>query len=263
MRNQYEAVFVHMNQEYVILGGWLWRLLGKNVYMWRNHYAGSWLTDAASYFCTKIFCTSTRSYTAKYKETVLMPVGVDTERFSLDVRVARQPRSILFLSRIAPSKRPEMLVDALASLHDEVTFTASFVGSPLPQDEAYYESLKEKVRSLGLGQQVSFSLGVPNSQTPDLYRAHEIFVNTSPSGMLDKTIFEAAASGCVVLAASADFAMIAGADSHFDSSAELAALLKKQLTSAMSAPDTAKLVEQNSLALLGRRLAEEMGSESC
>ncbi len=206
LRRGYDAVFVHMNQEYVLIAGWLWKLLGKRVYLWRNHYAGSWLTDVAAAFCEKVFCTSKYSYTAKYKKTVIMLVGVDTERFTPDARVARKPHSILFLARMSPSKRPDMLIDALALLAQGGTdFTATLVGSPLPRDEAFYESLKEKVRSLSLADKITFFPGVPNSETPDLYRAHEIFVNASPSGMLDKTLFEAAASGCLVLAASEDF----------------------------------------------------------
>src|SRR6185369_1642182 len=75
---EYDAVFVHMNQEYVLLGGIFWKLMLKPAYMWRNHHAGSRLTDVAAFFCKKVFCTSRFSYTAKYKKTVIMPVGVDT-----------------------------------------------------------------------------------------------------------------------------------------------------------------------------------------
>src|ERR1700733_6884068 len=39
-RNNYDAVFVHMNQEYVLLGGLFWKLLGKKVFLWRNHPKG-------------------------------------------------------------------------------------------------------------------------------------------------------------------------------------------------------------------------------
>lgn len=253
LRHEYDVVFVHMNQEYILIAGWLWKLLGKRVYLWRNHYEGSLLTDMAASFCTKVFCTSKHSYTAKYAKTVLMPVGVDTVRFSPDTRVARAPHSILFLARMSPSKRPEMLVDALAQLaHGGQVFIASFVGSPLPKDEIYYEELKEKVRSLGLASCVSFYPGISNSQTPDLYRTHEIFVNTSPSGMLDKTIFEAAACGCLSLASSVDWAEQAGADFSFSD----AATLSHRLATALSTPSvhTAHTVEENSLSRLGEAL---------
>src|ERR1041385_8548279 len=44
LRNEYDAVFVHMNQEYVLLGWKLWFLLGKRIVLWRNHKKGSFLT---------------------------------------------------------------------------------------------------------------------------------------------------------------------------------------------------------------------------
>ncbi|NNM84016.1 glycosyltransferase family 4 protein [Candidatus Parcubacteria bacterium] len=258
LRHDYDVVFVHMNQEYVLVAGPLWKFLGKRVYLWYNHYAGSWLTDIAAAFCTKIFCTSKHSYTAKFKKTVIMPVGVDTERFFPNASVARKPHSILFLARMAPSKRPEMLVDALAKLaRDNVEFSASFVGSPLQQDTASYEDLKAKVRSLSLADRISFYPGVPNGETSDLYRAHEIFVNCSPSGMFDKTLFEAAASGCRVFAASADFKALAGTEFSFASATELAERLKVSLavsTHARSAMPQ-KLVEDNTLARLADRLS--------
>lgn len=230
LRRDYDAVFVHMNQEYVLLAGWLWKALGKRVSLWRNHYAGSRLTDIAVAFCKKVFCTSKHSYTAKFKKVTLMPVGVDSTRFFPDLLVARKPHSVLFLSRMSPSKRPDMLVDALALLaREDHDFTATFVGSPLPQDEKYYESLKEQVRRLELADCVTFVPAVQNSRTPNLYRTHEVFVNASPSGMFDKTIFEAAASGCVVLASSEDWKVLVGDAYNFDDAASLAARLAEVL----------------------------------
>ncbi len=250
----YDAVFVHMNQEYILVAGWLWRLLGKRMSLWRNHYAGSWLTDVAAAFCTKVFCTSKHSYTAKYTKTVLMPVGVDTKQFFEDARVSRRPKSILFLARMAPSKRPEMLVDALSALEKTgIEFKADFYGDPLPKDAAYYDTLKRKTHVPS----VSFFPGVSNNRTPDIYRAHEIFVNTSPSGMLDKTIFEAAACGCRVLAASADWRDMAGGDASFDSSEELVERLTAALAE-MGTPQSADLVSANSLLALGERLSKEI-----
>ena len=35
--------------------------------------------------------------------------------------------------------------------------------------------------------------GIPYAEAPALYRTYDIFVNQSPSGMFDKTIFEAMA----------------------------------------------------------------------
>lgn len=218
LRGRYERVFVHMNQEYVLLAGLYWRLFRKPTYLWRNHYAGSILTDIAGLFCTKVFCTSKHSYTAKYQKTVLMPVGVDTQRFSPEASVGRVPRSILFLARISPSKRPDMLLDALEILSARGTeYTAAIVGSPVKEDISYYQKIVDRGEKLN----VRFIPAVPNHKTLDLYRTHEIFVNASPSGMFDKTIFEAAACGCIVLASSNDFRDAAGDEYAFSDALSL------------------------------------------
>lgn len=222
LRKDYDAVFVHMNQEYILIAGSIWKLLGKRIYMWRNHYAGSWLTDIAAAFCAKVFCTSKHSYTAKYKKTVLMPVGVDTSRFLTEASVERMPRSILFLARIAPSKRAEMLIEALALLHKEgEAFQASIYGTPTASDEDYYEGLKTRVQELGLAEHITFYPGPLSLESPAIYQVHEVFVNCSPSGMYDKTLFEAAASGCLVLASSEDFRDLAGEKFYFSTPEEL------------------------------------------
>lgn len=264
-RRDYDAVFVHMNQEYVLLAGWLWAFLRKPIYMWRNHYAGSLLTDLAGLWCRNVFCTSKHSYTARYRRTVLMPVGVELSIFNGADDGARVPRSILFLARMAPSKRPELVLEALALLaaRASLPFTATFAGSPRPEDEAYYASLKERALALELGAQVAFLPGVPHDETPDLYAAHDLFVNASRSGMFDKTLFEAAANGCLVVAASDDFKDAAGKRFHFTTAKELADRLDELLTltadERVRAANSLKAVARaESLATLADRLALEL-----
>jgi len=115
-RKNYDAVFVHMNQEYVLLGGLFWKILGKKIFMWRNHPHGNFFTSMAIFLSNKVFCTSEYSFTARYKKTEIMPVGIDTNFFKRDETIPRDPRSILFLGRIAPVKRPDMLIGAVALL---------------------------------------------------------------------------------------------------------------------------------------------------
>lgn len=271
LRHKYDRVFVHMNQEYILIAGWLWELMNKRVYMWRNHYAGSWLTDLAASTCTKVFCTSKHSYTAKYKKTVLMPVGVDLERFSIDATgsAPRIPHSILFLSRISPSKRPDMLVEALGILKEKgIEFSATIIGSPTLEDESYYEALKSQANALGLNERVTFKPGTPNIETPAAYRTHEIFVNCSPSGMFDKTLFEAAASGCLVLAASRDFADQIGGEMAF--AGDIRSLVER-LEHFLTLADTERAIllenldaiaKSNSLSGLARALTQELTHEN-
>jgi glycosyltransferase involved in cell wall biosynthesis len=45
--------------------------------------------------------------------------------------------------------------------------------------------------------------GIPHSHTADVYASHDIYVNLTRSGSFDKTIGEAAASGCILVVANA------------------------------------------------------------
>jgi glycosyltransferase involved in cell wall biosynthesis len=205
VRSDYDAVFVHMNQEYVLIAGWLWRLLGKRVTMWRNHYAGTMLTNVAVMFCHTVFCTSRYSYTARFAKTVFMPVGVPTDVFVPEAGGHRTHASILSLGRISPAKKIDQLVTALGILHTRtVAFSATIVGDALPQDAAYADDLRNNVTRLGIADHVSFRPGIPYAQAPTLFAAHDVFVNQSKSGMFDKTIFEAMAAGTLVAVCNKD-----------------------------------------------------------
>lgn len=193
----YAAVFVHMNQEYVLFGGILWRILGKKIFLWRNHKHGSFLTRVAVWLSNKVFCTSGFSFVAKYKKSMLMPVGIDMEKFR-DEKKERLKKSMLFLSRISPIKRPGLLIEALKILKEKKEdFLCNFYGDSTPGDEDYFSSLKAKVKDYGLENQAIFYAGVPNYETPQIYNKHEIFVNLTPTGSFDKTILEAVACGCI------------------------------------------------------------------
>lgn len=199
-RKNYDTVFVHMNQEYVILGWKFWKLWRKKIWLWRNHPKGSFLTSFAVFVSNRVFCTSKFSYTARFKKTEIMPVGVDTELFSYGEDDLRQENSILFLGRISVIKRPEVFIRACGQLASEgMDFKADMVGDPAKGNEGYYEDLKSFTDKMGLNERVTFRVGVENRETRALYRRSDVYVNLTPSGSFDKTIIEAMACGCLTL----------------------------------------------------------------
>jgi len=204
-RNNYDAVFVHMNKEYVILGGVIWKLMNKKIFFWRNHKVGNFITDISVFLSNKVFCTSASSYTAKFKKTTIMPVGINTDLFVRKVEIVKKPRSILSIGRIAPVKKIEILIEALSEIKKKgVKFETSIYGDPLEKDIGYFESLKNKVIEYKLGDTVFFYPGVSNEETVHIYNSHETFVNLSLSGAYDKTIFEAMACESLICASSLD-----------------------------------------------------------
>lgn len=215
-KKNYDAVFVHMNQQYVVLGSFAWKILDKSIYMWRNHVSGSITTKIAVRLCDKVFCTSEFSYTARYKKTFIMPVGIDTNLFKRKEKIPKIPRSILFLGRIAPIKKPHLLCEALALMNKRgIDFKVHFYGNPLSQDEEYYEALKKKVTDEGLSKRVLFYPGIRNYETVDVYNVHEISINLTPSGSYDKTIFEGMACETMALASNKSLYGLVREDSIF------------------------------------------------
>ncbi len=266
LRGSYDAVLVHMNQEYVLLGGLWWLCTRTPVYMWRNHYEGSFLTRLAVHMCTKVFCTSRFSYTARFGKTLRMPIGVDIESLHEEESIGRTRGSVLFLARLDPSKRPEMLLDALGVLAGRgVPFTATFVGGPSHADSGYAAVLRERAERLGIADKVVFAGAVPNTETYRFYRSHDVFVNCSRSGMFDKTMFKAAAAGCLVLAASRDFIDLAGEEYGFGEhdTNELAERLTLLLSiseeeRACRISRLTEVAQEHSLPALAGRIAKEM-----
>lgn len=264
LRTRYDRVFVHMNEEYPILGGLMWKLLHKPLYFWRNHYAGSWKTSLACVLSTTVFYTSGDSYTARFKNAVRMPIGVDLERFVQNTTATQKKNSLLFLARMSPSKRPDVLIQALGLLNEKgISFSATLCGSPAREDEDYYRDLHEQVSELRLREHIAFVAGVPHVETHTQYEQHEFFINTSRSGMFDKTLFEAASSGCLVVSSNRDLNEVIPQlgfsgeaddlakrlESLFEMPAEVRTELKKKLYA---------LAEANSLGKLGVTLSSAL-----
>lgn len=264
-RKNYDSVLVHMNQEYVLLGGMFWKISGKKIYLWRNHKHGNVLTRIAVWLSDKVFYTSSDSFTARYGKAMKMPVGINIERFK-DLKIERLKNSILFLSRMSPVKKPEVLIEALKILKEKnQDFVCNLYGDALPKDEKYYESLKSRVRGYGLEDRVKFYPAVPNYETPKIYQSHEIFVNLTPSGSFDKTILEAAACGCLLVAANTslkgeiDDRMIAG-DSAGDITDKIDFWLNKEIEEKEKTSQRLQkyIVQNHSLEILVSKLAGEM-----
>lgn len=206
-RKKYDTIFVHMNKEYIFLGGLLWKLWGKKIYLWYNHQKGNILSDIGGYLSDIIFFTSPFSYFSKNKKAKIMPVGINTDIFFKDESVKKIRNSILCLGRISPVKNVDVLAKAAKILKDQnKRFVISIIGSPT--DVAYYGKLKKIVDDYDLDMDISFRGGIANLKTPAEYGKHEIFVNLTNSGSMDKTIFEAMSCGLIVLASNRSFEKI-------------------------------------------------------
>ena len=189
-RNNYDAVFVHMNQEYVLLGWKFWKLWGKRIFLWRNHAHGNLFTRLAILFSDKVFCTSPSSYTARFKKTKIMPVGIDTDFFKPDPNIIRKKDSILLLGRISPVKKVLEFIDWVK----DKDFVTTIAGPILVEDKEYGQIVQHRV--LNSKGKIVYIGPVNQEEAKKLYQTNEIYANFTSAGSMDKTIIEAAACGC-------------------------------------------------------------------
>jgi glycosyltransferase involved in cell wall biosynthesis len=261
LRHQYDGVFVHMNQEYVLLGWKIWWILGKRVVLWRNHKKGSIFTRIAALVSHTVCYTSPEAYLAGYGNAIQMPIGIDTELFKASAQ-APDPRTILFLGRLDPVKKCEIFIEALEKLRaNGVAFHADIVGDPTAGNERYAHDIRNKAGVIALDGALTMKPGVLHAQTPALYASHAIYVNLTPSGSFDKTIGEAMASGCVMVVSNEAVREVIG-DHLMVTSAESAA---SALTSALSLSGDERVrvsqrnreyvIDQHSLMLLSNKVA--------
>lgn len=201
LRKEYDTVFVHMNPEYVVLGGLLWCLWGKRILMWYNHPQGNFYIRCARFMSFRVLHTSPFAFASRFKNALQMPVGIPMESFRKDKATKRKVRTFLSLGRISPIKKVDLILEAAQVLHKQQTrFVVSIYGQPTNESDRQYEKiLKTKYQELLQIGVVSLCGGVPNYKTKDVYSQHEIFVNVTPSGSFDKAILEAMASELVVV----------------------------------------------------------------
>ncbi|MCX6796824.1 MAG: glycosyltransferase family 4 protein, partial [Candidatus Falkowbacteria bacterium] len=206
-RKNYDAVFVHMNPVYVVLGGLLWKMWGKKITLWFNHVEGSWSARIAAQIVFKIFFTSPFSFFVNNKKAHQMPAGISTDVFVYNQEKRKNVNSILYLGRISPVKNINILIETAKILDKQkIDFNINIVGDPANKnDDQYLASLKIEAKELINKGRVKFFPAVPNSFAPDIFNQNEIFINLTNSGSYDKTILEAMACGNIVLLSNLSF----------------------------------------------------------
>lgn len=185
-RSDYDAVFAHMNPEYIVVAGWFWRLLGKRLGLWYTHKSVNLKLRIAVIFADIIFTASRESFRLKTDKLHIVGHGIDTDFFTPDPHIVRGDW-LLSVGRLAKSKRHDLAIRAAAEEDKELRIAGK--GPELEHLEALV---------LELGARVQFLGGLNQSQLRDEYRTAAFLIHTSETGSLDKVVLEALACGLPV-----------------------------------------------------------------
>jgi len=206
-RNNYDVVFVHMNPIYVVLGGPVWKILGKNISLWYTHKSVDWKLKIAEKFVDKIFTASKESLRLQSKKVIVTGHGIDTEMFYPTKRNLGDTAKVLSVSRISPVKNQLIMIEAVKLLKQQgVKCELRIVGGALTKADKEYEAMiRDFVLKNNLSDMVKFAGPISPENTVEYYHDVDIFLNLSKTGSLDKAVLEAMACGIVPLTSNEAF----------------------------------------------------------
>jgi glycosyltransferase involved in cell wall biosynthesis len=212
LRRDYDHVMVHMNPEYVILGGLLWRLSRKKVLLWYTHKSVNLKLRFAERIATKIFTASKKSFRLKSKKLEVVGHGINVDSFASAPDVSDESTiKLLAVGRISPVKDLETVILACNELqrnNPTLNILLDIVGQPVGEKgKTYKQALDELVQKLNLSKSIRFLGGIKYQDIAKTYKQNNILIHTSNTGSLDKVVLEAMASGLVVFTSSEAYEM--------------------------------------------------------
>lgn len=202
-RKNYDAVFIHMNPVWVIVGWFVWKISGKKIYFWYAHRSVTFKLKLAAFLSDKIFTSTSEGFRLQSKKLIIVGQGIDAGLFRPNPKseIRNSKLKILSVGRISPIKNYEILIEAAKLLKEEKTdFLITIIGSSESKSDMEYEaSLKNLVANYGLEESFKFRGGISYHELPWQYQSHDLFINISKTGSLDKAILEAMACGNMVI----------------------------------------------------------------
>ncbi len=207
LKGEYDAVFIHMNPIYLILGGPLWLVLRKKIYLWYIHTYSDKYLRLGIFFVNKVFSAFKTSFPIATKKLEAVGHGIDTNRFSFSLDESLNPKrevNFLMVGRITAVKNVAHALKAFKEINrDGIYFKV--VGSSDYRSFDYENKLKQELSDLISKNKIVFSGALENVLMPEIYRSSDILVNVTESGNIDKVVLEAMACGCLIITSNPEF----------------------------------------------------------
>ncbi len=210
-RKNYDNVFVHMNQVYVILGGLFWKIWNKKIGLWYTHRAVSTSLKIATTLVDHIFTAADESFNINTPKKHVLGHGIDTQVWLNPNRASAfsQPViKIVSVGRLTRIKNLETLVRAAKLVQSKGKIVeVSLIGPTINEADAEYKTeLEELIKSLHLEDTVHFLGGKKVEEVRNILWQSDIHVNMCPTGGLDKAVIEAGCAGLHTFASNQAFA---------------------------------------------------------
>lgn len=214
LRKEYDTVFVHMNPEYVVLGGFFWRICSKKIALWYTHRQSNLKLWLAEKLTNMVFTSAPQSFTLKSDKVSFLGHGISTEFFkSINKKYNNNTKIFIHVGRITKIKNCDILIETAKILKEKwsTDFKLKFLGDTvLDKDVSYKKSLLDLVEKYDLGENIEFVGFVTPYEIVKFYAEADASFNLAPTGGVDKSVLESIVALVPTFVSNQSFAEIFG-----------------------------------------------------
>ncbi len=258
-----EYVFFHMGAIYNILAFpfFIVRTFYKtSFFWWKAHGHINMVGKLALCFVDRVYTSTESGFPINTSKRHVVGQAIDTFLFVPPSSEEMRTKEIIFVGRIMPVKHLEDFIDtAQILLEVDPTITFTIIGPN--GDAVYYKKQVEKISSLGLTQNIIFAGSKTQEELVIVYQHASVFLNTSRTHSMDKTVLEATLCGCIPVTSNKAFIDLLDEHGLYvenNSPDSYATVIKKLLAYSDSADLREQLqkavIEKHSLATFSKRI---------
>lgn len=194
-----DFVFFHMGAIFNILAAPFFcirKFYKTQFFWWKAHGHINTVGKFALVFVDRAYTSTESGFAIQTFKRHVIGQAVDGTVFTPPQLSAIRNKEVIFVGRIMPVKRIEDFIDTAKILNardSEIIFT--IVG---PTDDiAYLKTLKDRCVSLSLQDCIQFVGPKTQTELVHMYQHATIFLNTSVTHSMDKTVLESILCGCI------------------------------------------------------------------
>lgn len=208
-RHRYDACFAHMMPLFAVMGAPLLRAHRVPTTLWYTHGATPPLLRLAERLVDRVVTSSSETMKVPSRKLEVIGHAIDLDAFRPlpTDRSGDDPFTVITVGRVAPIKRVEVMIEALAAVAPTLPPPGTRLRIVGPVDEAdldYAARLSDRARALGVGALVEFAGPVARADVAAEYAAADVAINLTPSGAFDKAALEAMACGLPLVTSNPD-----------------------------------------------------------
>lgn len=207
----YDSCFAHMMPLFATMAWPYLRAKRIPLNLWYAHKSTPPLLRMTEKLADRIISSSPEGFRVPTRKLVITGQGIETELFTPREKTVQGQFTVISLSRIAPVKNIEVLIDAAAKMCEkrgDDDLRIRIVGPTREEDRAYEGMLRRRVEKHGLERAVEFRGPVRWAETVMEFQQADMMVNLGDTGSLDKAALEAMSCALPVVTSNPAFASL-------------------------------------------------------